>query len=96
MINLIIQVVIAILISCVIFYSFNKSNKIYIVDHNHGWLDIKKYPIPDDDFYVYIATDGKNVKDCFGKKFDGDGDVILSSYQKEKITYWMPYPKPPK
>lgn len=94
--NLIIQSILGILISSIIFYFFNKPKKIYVIDHDYGWLDIKKYPIPDDDFFMYIATDGEIVKDCFGIFFDSDGDVILSSFKKEKIMYWMPYPMPPK
>ncbi len=89
------QVVLTIGISSIIFYFFSKPKKIFITDHNFGWLDIKKYPIPDDEYYSYIATDGKRVKDCCGKTYDFQGDIILS-YKKEKVRFWMPYPQPPK
>lgn len=91
-----IQFVIGISVSCIVFYFFNKSKKIYVTDHDYGWLDIKNYPIPEDGNLEYLATDGKKVKDCCCKYFDKYGNQVLTSYNKEKITHWFPYPLPPK
>ena len=74
-------------------YIFNK-DKIYRYKA-HGWLDIKKYPIPKD-IKAYIATDGKEVEHFSSVTWGPYGEVIFSRYKDKYVTHWQPLPEPPK
>lgn len=60
-----------------------------------GWLDIKKYPIPEDIKY-FIATDGNTVEYIYGLSWGPYGEVIFDKYKKTYITHWQPLPDLPK
>lgn len=77
--------------SALFFYTKEKK---YCYDTN-GWLDIKKYPIPEDigDFF---ATDGKEVKHFYTPRWGPHGEVLFSDYSKKSyVKYWLPMPSIP-
>lgn len=71
---------------------YNK-RKIYM-SPSSGWLDIKKYPIPND-IKGYLGTDGKTVDYMYDLSWGPHGEILFNNYDKTYLTHWQALPAPP-
>lgn len=72
---------------------FKKKQKIYRYP-SAGWMDINKFPLPED-IKDYLATDGKDICHFYMPKYDSNGKTYFCSYDKTYITHWQPLPEAP-
>lgn len=78
---------------CMSMIYYNKE-KIYRYPSN-GWMSVNEYIIPED-IRDFLVTDGKTVKTIYSPKWEPHGKVIFNETEKTYVTYWQPFPEPPK
>jgi hypothetical protein len=87
-------------ISCIYFTFYDRYKKRPIIHkmESDKWQPWNTFPESENIFFTekYLITDGEKVDSVAYPHYNKNGEMIMSLYNQNKVTHWMPLPNPPK